>query len=180
MTTRTTHFVDASSARSAPSSPALEVRAELVSGTDASVRVITHLNPIAQGATGPCVVYRFQPRPEQVEPASFSDFDDLVAELESSPESAARLAEGRRWVGATFYGDRPTLASLRLAAGLSQRQLGHACGLDQPHVSRYESGKHEPRIALAAAMAEALGTRLEVFAQAWRNTREAFHDLDAK
>lgn len=140
------------------------------------MRVITHPAPIPQFGTQPCVIYRVQCRADAGERASFAGFGELVGELEGAPESAAGLVEGRRWVGTTFYGDRPTLASLRLAAGLSQRELGEACGLDQPHVSRYESGKHEPRIGLAAAMADALGIRLEVFEQAWRNTRETFQE----
>ena len=163
-----------------PTSRGLDVCATLVSATDGFVEVISRPAPIPQAGTGQCLVFQFQPREQEVRPADFSDFEGLVAELASSPELAAGLSEGRRWVGATFYGDRPTLASLRLAAGLSQRQLGDACGLDQPHVSRYESGRHEPRIGLAGAMASALGTSIEIFAQAWRNTREAFQESEAK
>ncbi len=103
--------------------------------------------------------------------ASFSDFDALVHELEGEPSTATQLSEGRKWVAEAFYSEMPSLASLRLAAGLSQRQLGAACGIEQPHVSRYESGKHEPSISAAQSMAVALNVSLDTFFQAWQKTR---------
>lgn len=110
--------------------------------------------------------------PVSVAPGAYHDaFDNLLAEVEADPVASKRVSEGRRWVAQAFYGEVPLLASLRLAAGLSQRQLGAVCGLNQPHVSRYESGRHEPGIAVAATMAQALGVDLNTFAAAWHNTQ---------
>ena len=104
---------------------------------------------------------------------SHSEFDSLLREIEASPEGAANLAEGRRWVAETFYPDRPTLAQLRLKAGLSQQLLGDKCGIAQSHVSRYESGKHEPTLSTARCLAAALGVTLQEFDEAWISTRAA-------
>jgi len=103
-------------------------------------------------------------------PAFETGFDQLLAELEAQPDTAADLADGRRWVGQQFYGQAHTLAGLRLAAGISQRQLAQQCGIEQPHVSRFESGRHEPGLGLAGRIAAALGVSLETLLAAWHNT----------
>ena len=127
------------------------------------------LDPLANAE--PCKIYHIEARqsPEAIR-ESFSALDQLVEELEQNADSAAQLQEGRKWVAEKFYQGRPTLASLRLAAGLSQRQLGEKCGLQQPHVSRYEVGKHEPTLTVAKNLADALGVGLDQFFEAWSNT----------
>ena len=128
--------------------------------------------PMLAAALEDCVIIYVDAMKAEADSArGFSAFDALVAEMESSPESAAQLSEGRRWVGSTFYSDKVTLASLRLAKGLSQKQFGHLAGLAQSHVSRYESGRHEPSISTAQKMATALGVTLEAFVDAWQETR---------
>lgn len=56
------------------------------------------------------------------------------------------------------------LREARLAAGLSQKNLGIEAGLDQfvasARVNRYEKGMHEPASNVAAKLAEALGVPL--------------------
>lgn len=178
MTTQAIQSGSASQVAFVPSSQGHSLT--FVSGTDGSSTVLTRPQPAAQAGSQPCVIYRVETVQDDSKAASFSEFDNFVDELEASPEDAAHLAAGRKWVASSFYGDKPTLASLRLAAGLSQRQLGEASGMDQPHVSRYESGKHEPGIEIAASLARALGITLEVFAQAWRNSREALQAADCK
>ncbi len=106
---------------------------------------------------------------------SFSEFDKLISSLEENQETASALGEARKWVADSFYSDLPTLASLRLKAGLSQRKLGEICGLEQSHVSRYESGKHEPSLSIAITIAKALGVSAEVLFEAWSNSRTAKH-----
>lgn len=126
---------------------------------------------------GLCQIYRIEAlQAPEASRKSFSAFDQLLEELEQNDSSAAQLQDGRKWVAENFYQDRPTLASLRLAAGLSQRQLGEKCGLEQPHVSRYESGKHEPSLTVAVAFANALGVGLDRFAEAWSNTRQSLQN----
>lgn len=53
------------------------------------------------------------------------------------------------------------LQAARLAAGLSQKGLGIAAGLDEfvasTRINRYERGIHEPDSVMAAQLAKALG-----------------------
>ena len=117
-----------------------------------------------------CMVYVIEHAVHAEAAPAFADFDALVAELEADPASQQQLAAGRRWVGQALYAGTPTLTSLRLAAGLSQRQLGDLCNLQQPHVSRYEAGRVEPSLSMAHAMAQALGVDLGTLHAAWRAT----------
>ncbi len=103
---------------------------------------------------------------------SCSDFDKLLATVEDDDTQSAELKKARKWVSKKFYAEDQSLASLRLAAGLSQKQMGKICNIDQSHVSRYESGKHEPSLTISACMAKALGVNLGVFFIAWNNTRQ--------
>ncbi len=51
----------------------------------------------------------------------------------------------------------PSLFALRKAAGLSQGELAGRVGLTQKHLSQLESGRADPRLAIAVALADALG-----------------------
>jgi DNA-binding XRE family transcriptional regulator len=171
MTTLAIRSDSESPAESRKSSPAL--RTLVVYGTDGTSRLLKR--PLAANAANSerCPVY-FVDASQSAETRrkSFSDFEDLVESLEKDGTSAAELKEARRWVATSFYdANRPTLATLRLLAGLSQRQLGEACGMEQPHVSRYESGKHEPSLTTSVCMARALGVGLDAFVGAWESTR---------
>lgn len=125
------------------------------------------------GTVGPVgtQVYRMRAAAAEPETQSPDAFDELVAEAEADPAQAESLAAGRQWVAQAFYQDEHrTLAGLRLAAGLSQRQLGERCGLGQQHISRYESGKHQPSLDTAHEMARALAVDLDTYFTAWQAT----------
>lgn len=53
------------------------------------------------------------------------------------------------------------LRQARLKAGLSQKELGIAAGIDEfsasPRINQYERGKHTPDFTMAERLAEALG-----------------------
>lgn len=59
------------------------------------------------------------------------------------------------------------LKAARLAAGLSQKQLGIRAGLDafvaSTRINRYEVGVHEPDLSMAHRLAEVLGVPLAYF-----------------
>lgn len=59
------------------------------------------------------------------------------------------------------------LKAARLAAGLSQKQLGIRAGLDEfvasTRINRYEVGVHEPDLSMAQRLAEVLGVPLAYF-----------------
>lgn len=50
----------------------------------------------------------------------------------------------------------------RLAAGLTQTELGRRAGITQSVVSAYESGRREPALSTLARLIEATGARLAV------------------
>ncbi|MFD1578199.1 helix-turn-helix transcriptional regulator [Ramlibacter ginsenosidimutans] len=54
-------------------------------------------------------------------------------------------------------GQRPTLASLRLRAGMSQAQLASALGTQQPNVARWERNPGNLEVATLKKLASALG-----------------------
>jgi len=53
------------------------------------------------------------------------------------------------------------LREARIRAGLSQKKLGIAAGIDEfsasPRINQYEQGKHSPDFAIAEKLAEVLG-----------------------
>lgn len=66
----------------------------------------------------------------------------------------------------SLFGRR--LRAARLAAGLTQADLGRVLGLDDqntgaPRVSRYETGRHEPDQDTAAKIAKALNLPVAYF-----------------
>ncbi|MBI4696154.1 MAG: helix-turn-helix domain-containing protein [Gammaproteobacteria bacterium] len=70
---------------------------------------------------------------------------------------AELVAEARRKLSRELDSIEPeSLASLRLAAGLSQAQLAARVGTSQPHIARIEMGKTDPGTDLIARIAEAL------------------------
>ncbi|MBL8268044.1 MAG: helix-turn-helix transcriptional regulator [Steroidobacter sp.] len=94
----------------------------------------------------------------------------MLAEVDGDASLHEQTKQARQWVSESFY-DAPTLSSLRLKAGLSQKDLGTQCDLRQEHISRYESGRTEPGLSVANKLATALGVSLDEFAHAWNNTR---------
>lgn len=85
--------------------------------------------------------------------------DDYIEQQDAATKD--KVAAAGAWVADTVYQGPATLATLRLRAGLSQKELAQKCGLEQPHISRYESGRHEPGVFQAQVMASALGVTLE-------------------
>lgn len=53
------------------------------------------------------------------------------------------------------------LAEVRKAKGYTQAQLAALIEVPQPHVSRWESGKHFPTLPQLVAIADALGCSLD-------------------
>lgn len=53
------------------------------------------------------------------------------------------------------------LKAARRAAGMTQAQLAEAIGVNQMHVSRWESGKVEPGVLIVKRMAEVLNCSMD-------------------
>lgn len=142
---------------------------QVVSEGGGATRILERPAVPEAASSEPCHLFHITP----VWPSSFKegydDFDRLASEVASDGQVAVEVVRGREWV-ATTYGNGD-LASLRLAAGLSQSELAALCDIEQPHISRYESGRHEPLVSTAGKMASALGVSLEVFVDAWSLSR---------
>lgn len=85
------------------------------------------------------------------------DIDDLVAEFDATPNGAKSIAKGRQWVAKTFYGDRASLAALRLQHGWSQAELARQVGTSQSYIGRLEAGLVDPQLSTIRKIALALG-----------------------
>jgi len=85
------------------------------------------------------------------------DIDDLVVELEQTPEHAEAIAQGRQWVANAFYANRISVASLRLRKGWSQAELARQAETSQPYIARLERGQVDPQISTIKKLARALG-----------------------
>ncbi|MDD2774458.1 MAG: helix-turn-helix transcriptional regulator [Gallionella sp.] len=66
--------------------------------------------------------------------------DDMFAQLESSDTRVkGAMAVGAQWVAETFLSQtRPTLATLRMQAGFSQRELANRLNVSQPQIAKWE------------------------------------------
>jgi DNA-binding XRE family transcriptional regulator len=107
-------------------------------------------------------------------PASDEGFsiDEVIAEFESK-HGTAPLSEGDRWVANVLYPehtDEPTLAVLRLKAGLSQRALADLMAVKQPYIARLERGNVNVTFDTMRKLANALNTDIKSIAGAIEKT----------
>lgn len=126
-------------------------------------------------ATGNVVIFEpVAPTPLPAPIPNARSLSDLIDEYEQSADAAALLASGRREVAQTLYADEPeSFSALRLAAGMSQKQLAALVGTSQPHIARIELGKADPSTDTIARIANALGVDEERMFRAIRNKRES-------
>ena len=80
------------------------------------------------------------------------------ARLEATAEGRALLGRARQELGSMLAADNLVpLAALRMQQGLSQQQLAQISGIQQPQLSRIESGQHDIKVSTAERLAQALG-----------------------
>lgn len=86
--------------------------------------------------TDPLSFYKLSPAPAAL------SVSDMFAQLELTDSRAAAATEaGTKWVAQTFFSEHPTtLATLRMRAGLSQRELGNRLEVSQPQIAKWERG----------------------------------------
>lgn len=70
----------------------------------------------------------------------------------------------------------PTLKELRKEAGYTQAELARRIGTQELNIVRWEGGHHQPNLAHARALADALSVSLEVVADAVEAARERAAD----
>lgn len=104
-------------------------------------------------------------QPSLVPPGAV-DIDDLIAEFEATPKGAKSIAKGRQWVAKNFYGDRASLAALRLQHGWSQAELARQAGTSQSYIGRLEKGGIDPQLSTIRKIAMALGVPVTALVEA--------------
>lgn len=83
--------------------------------------------------------------------------ESVISDFESDLEMAAAMQQARRELVYSLYGgEQETLATLRLAVGLSQAKLAKMVGTSQPHIARIECGRADPGTEMIAKLATAL------------------------
>jgi ribosome-binding protein aMBF1 (putative translation factor) len=90
--------------------------------------------------------------------AMSTKFKDFVDEVERNANDDERrlLDESRR-----RFGIGAKLLERRMAAGMSQRDLATAAGIDQAEISRIERGQGNPTAQTLQALGEPLGVTLD-------------------
>lgn len=94
--------------------------------------------------------------------------DERRARIAANPARAAALAEGRLRLAKAWErvnGVR-NLASLRLAAKLSQADLAEKMNMKQPNIARLEKKPGDPSLSTLQGLASALGVSLSEVASA--------------
>jgi ribosome-binding protein aMBF1 (putative translation factor) len=91
--------------------------------------------------------------------------DDMMSELGFTDSD---LSDANKWVAETFYGDQPdSIKTLRLKAGLSQKELAAKIQSQQSYVARLERGDNSDlRLSTLTQLSAALGVSLDVLAKA--------------
>lgn len=117
------------------------------------------------------------PAIDVAQPVAQTEFslDDVFGPLEAAAGEDA-VAEATRSVADLLYpehAEAPTLAVLRLKAGMSQRKLADAMGIKQPQVARLETGKDNPTFSTLQKLAGALNEPVAAVAAALESTLEA-------
>jgi len=108
-------------------------------------------------------------------PAGYTEIDDLIRESESDPQHAAALARARQRLAAQLESSppRPTIAYLRLKAGLSQAKVAELLGNSQSSYSLIESGKRsEIYLATFEKLVQIFGVSRDELAAALKNTQD--------
>jgi ribosome-binding protein aMBF1 (putative translation factor) len=88
-----------------------------------------------------------------------TDFKDFVKDVErtATPDEQRVLDESRR-----RFGIGAKLLDRRLAAGMTQRDLAKASGIDQAEISRIERGQSNPTAQTLQALGTPLGVTLDL------------------
>ena len=86
-----------------------------------------------------------------------STFEDLLCELEKSPEYRRAYRRQKPLYDLVFE-----IITRRNELGLTQKELADRAGTHQSAISRIESGEHNPRLNTLVEIAEGLESRLEI------------------
>lgn len=128
---------------------------------------------IVSATTGSIVIKReFHIPPPEARPGTTS-LEDVIDELsEDDEEFIALMKEMRQEAARELHSSQaPTMSSLRLAAGLSQKELAEKIQSSQSYIAKIEAGRNDPSTDAIEKIALALSVNSEVLFTAIRNQR---------
>ncbi|MGP3661483.1 helix-turn-helix domain-containing protein [Burkholderia gladioli] len=103
------------------------------------------------------------------------EIDDLISKLELA-HGEDYLADARAWAAGVSNPKFDTLASLRMKAGLSQRQLADRMDMKQPQLAKIEQGTNVG-VDMIERLAVALGRSEHDVFDAVKVTRQGKNDV---
>lgn len=103
-------------------------------------------------------------------PEDFKEIDQVIESFEKDPKRALALKAARVRLSKEVS-QTPTLASLRLGAGLSQLELAKKLGNSQPSYSKIEAGKTDVLFSTFELLKEILNVSRDELATAIENSR---------
>lgn len=105
--------------------------------------------------------------------ADYESSADALADFMSDLGLASEMRESRRELATEIVLNvgSETLRTIRLRAGLSQRELASRIQSSQPHISALEAGKEGMSLDFADKLAVALGTNIQVILDATKVVR---------
>lgn len=138
--------------------------------TEGSIFEIINKTAVAQGQTSTreaeVLVFNFPALVTEATPDDFVDIDDYIDEISQDENDRTALLEAREEIASDLYGERVSIASLRLQHGWSQRDLARIIGTQQPHISRLEAGTIDPLLSTLKKLADAFDIPLGELAEA--------------
>jgi len=120
--------------------------------------------------TRPGVVHYFSfEAAEFPQPDGCVSIADHISAREKNPAKRAALEAARQELAGVLYGDKATIAALRMKKGWSQQRLADEMGTSQPQVARIESGRLDPQLSTLRKLSAALGCGMQEIIQALEN-----------
>lgn len=125
-------------------------------------------------------VYMMLNQPAQVAPVALArrgvSAERRAARIAASSQRTEGIRHGRTRLAASLIAaneGKVFLTTLRLAAGLSQSELGRLIDMKQPNVARMEKKPGELGMTVIEKLAEAFSTSSDAIIKAARNTNQA-------
>jgi DNA-binding XRE family transcriptional regulator len=105
--------------------------------------------------------------PQKIIPEGFISADELTQQLSKIiPNGETLLSDARKNLAVAFYRGEDSFTSLRLKAGLSQRELSRKVGTSQAHISKIEHGKNDPALTTLRKLSKALDVSIDKLSEA--------------
>jgi ribosome-binding protein aMBF1 (putative translation factor) len=105
--------------------------------------------------------------PKSIIPEGFTSTESFIERISKKiPDGVAKLQEARNKIAQTHYAEHASFSSLRLRAGMSQRELSKKVGTSQAHISKIEQGINDPSLSTLRKLSKALNVSIDELSEA--------------